>query len=160
MRVKQILLACALLGAGLAIGQPLVQGAQAQAQAQTPASPEQAIAERKAGLKRMAGHMEAIKGIVDGGGDVAPVAARAEDMVSFYQTFPALFPPGSDRGETKARPEAWSDRAGFERAAANMLGATQKLQAAAASGDKGAVATAFRETGATCGACHRGYRAR
>lgn len=161
MRLKPLFLAGALAAAGLlalpALPPTATWAAAAWAQGGAGADP---IAERKAGLKRMAGHMEAIKGIVDGGGAVAPVAERAQDMTRFFEGFPALFPPGSDQGETKARPEVWSDRAGFEKAAANMVLATRKLGEAAGSGDASAVAAAFRETGGTCGACHRGYRAR
>lgn len=169
MRLKPLLLAGALAAAGPLITPallptltgPWIGAAQAQGNAGAGnAGAGDAIAERKAGLKRMAGHMEAIKGIVDGGGAVAPVAERAQEMTRFFEGFPALFPPGSDQGETRARPEVWSDRAGFEKAAANMVLATRKLGEAAGSGDTAAVAAAFRETGGTCGACHRGYRAR
>lgn len=118
------------------------------------------IATRKEGLKRMGGEMEAIKGILDRGEAVGPVAARAEAMAAFFQTLPNLFPPGSDQGDTRARATVWSERAGFETAAANMVTALGRLQQAAASGDAGATATAFREAGATCGACHRAYRSR
>ncbi|MFZ6761547.1 c-type cytochrome [Pseudoroseomonas sp. WGS1072] len=164
MRLKPLLLAGALAAAGpltTAALLPTLTGPWiGAAQAQGAVSAGDAIAERKAGLKRMAAHMEAIKGIVDGGGAVAPVAERAQDMTRFFEGFPALFPPGSDQGETRARPEVWSDRAGFEKAAANMVLATRKLGEAAGSGDAAAVAAAFRETGGTCGACHRSYRAR
>ena len=119
-----------------------------------------AIGQRQAGLKRMAQQLQAVKAVVDGGGDARAAAAPAQEMVSFFQGFPALFPPGSDKGETKALPSVWSDRAGFEGASATMLAAAQKLQAAANAGDAAALSAAFREAGGACGACHRGYRAR
>ncbi|PHK96149.1 hypothetical protein CR162_04745 [Pseudoroseomonas rhizosphaerae] len=118
------------------------------------------VAERKAGLKQMSGHLEAIKEILDSRGALEPVAGRAAEMQRFFETFPARFPPGSDTGESRARPAVWSERAGFEQASANMVAALGKLRAAAASGDAGATSTAFREAGGTCGACHRNYRAR
>lgn len=149
--MSKFVLACALAAATLLPAMALPGLAQAQ---------PDPIAERKAGLKRMAGHMEAIKAILDGGGNAAPVAERAADMAGFFRGLPALFPPGSGQGDTKATAAIWSDRAGFEAAAANAAAAATRLQQAATGGDAAAINTAFRETGAACGTCHRGYRAR
>jgi cytochrome c556 len=118
------------------------------------------IGQRQAGLKRMGTQMQAIKAVLDGSGDTRTLVPGIQDMQNFFQGFPALFPPGSGTGETKALPSVWSERAGFESAATGMVAAVQKLNAAAASGDNAATAAAFRETGAACGTCHRGYRAR
>ena len=149
--MKTLLLACALALPVLAAAPAMRSPAQAQ---------PDIIAARKEGLKRMGAEMEAIKGILDRGEAVGPVAARAEAMAAFFRTLPGLFPPGSEQGDTRARPSVWSERAGFETAAPNMVTALGRLQQAAASGDAGATATAFREAGATCGACHRNYRSR
>jgi cytochrome c556 len=40
-----------------------------------------------------------------------------------------------------------------------MLTQLRAFQAAANAGDQAAFAAAFQQTGATCGACHRPYRA-
>ena len=40
------------------------------------------IAERRAGLKRMGEHMEAMKPIADARGDPRPAVARIEDMIA------------------------------------------------------------------------------
>ncbi|ONG47742.1 hypothetical protein BKE38_22740 [Pseudoroseomonas deserti] len=118
------------------------------------------IAERKAGFKRMGGHLEAIKALLDNPAGLRAEAGRAADMQAFFGGLPALFPPGSDKGETRALPAVWSDRAGFEAAAGGATAAAAKLQQAMAGGDTGAAAGAFRELGASCGTCHRGYRGR
>ncbi|MFB9970797.1 c-type cytochrome [Pseudoroseomonas cervicalis] len=149
--MRTFLFACALALPALAALPAAIAPAQAQGDV---------IATRKEGLKRMGAEIEAIKNSLDRGEPVAPLAARAQAMAGFFQTLPGLFPPGSDQGDTRARPTVWSDRAGFETASANMVAALGKLQQAAASGDAGATATAFREAGATCGACHRAYRSR
>jgi cytochrome c556 len=117
------------------------------------------VAQRKEEMKRSAAHLEAIKKIVEAGEDVTPIAARAQEMNGYFSTLPTLFPPGSTEN-TKARPEVWSERAGFETAASNAAAATAKLASTAQSGDKGATAAAFRELGGSCGGCHRNYRAR
>jgi len=117
------------------------------------------IAERRAGLKRMGEHMQAMKAAVDNKGDVRPLAATVDDMIAWYRTMPGRFPPGSDRGDTRALPAIWSEKANFETVNNNMLNQLQVLRAAAASGDPAAFAAAYGQTGQTCGTCHRPYRA-
>ena len=116
------------------------------------------IAQRREGLRGMGRQMEAIKAVTDARGDTRPLAERIDTMVVFYRGLPALFPAGSGTGETRALPAIWSDRAGFEQAAANMVTALGVLRTAAASGDVAATTAAFGQAGATCGACHRAYR--
>ncbi|MCQ4161050.1 cytochrome c [Roseomonas sp. GC11] len=149
--MRSILLAGVLAAAVVLPGVAVFEAAQAQGDP---------IAQRKEGLKRMGGQMEAIKAILDKGEPVAPVAARAQEMGMFFVGLPTLFPPGSDKGETRALPAVWSDRDGFDKAMATMVTALGKLRSAADAGDASATAAAFREAGGACGACHRAYRAR
>lgn len=118
------------------------------------------IAERRAGLKRMGEHMQAMKAVVDSRGNVQPLAATVNEMIAWYQSMPGRFPPGSDRGDTRALPALWAERANFETVNTNMLNQLQVLRAAAASGDPAAFGTAYGQTGQTCGTCHRPYRMR
>ena len=120
-----------------------------------------AIAERRAGLKRMGGHMDAIKPVAEARGDVKALEPRIDDMIAWFRTMPTRFPPGSEHGDTKALPAVWSDRAGFEAANTRLLGQLDVLKAASASGDAAGFATAFQATGSQyCGGCHRNFRAR
>lgn len=119
------------------------------------------ITQRQEGLKRMGAHLEAIKPIADSRGDPRGQVARIDDMLAWFQGFPALFPAGSGTGNTKARPEVFSDTAGFQRANANAIERIEALKAAATSGDAGGFQTAFNALGPQgCGGCHRSYRAR
>jgi cytochrome c556 len=118
------------------------------------------IAERRAGLKRMGEHMQAMKAVVDNKGDVRPLAATIDDMIAWYRTMPNRFPPGSDRGDTRALPALWNEKANFDQVANNMVNQLQTLRTVAASGDTAAFATAYGQTGQTCGTCHRPYRQR
>jgi cytochrome c556 len=119
-----------------------------------------AIAERRAGLKRMGEHMQAMKAVVDNRGNVQPLTATVDDMIAWYRTMPQRFPPGSDRGDTRALPALWNERANFETINNNLVEQLQVLRTAAASGDAAAFATAYGQTGQTCGTCHRPYRQR
>ena len=118
------------------------------------------IAERRAGLKRMGEHMQAMKAVVDNRGNVQPLAATVDDMVAWYQRMPQLFPPGSDKGDTRALPALWNERANFETINNNMVNQLNALRTAAASGDAAAFGAAYDQTGQTCGTCHRPYRQR
>jgi cytochrome c556 len=74
---------------------------------------------------------------------------------------PVLFPPGSDKGgDTKALPEIWTDRAGFEKIASDAGAAATKLAEAAKAGDADEVAVQFKALGEQCGTCHKHYRAK
>ena len=119
------------------------------------------IAERRAGLKRMGGHMEAFKPVADAKGDPKALEARVDDMIAWYARMPALFPAGSGTGDTKALPAIWTDFPRFEEANKALLGQLQVLKTAAAGGDAAGFATAYAATGPQfCGGCHRPFRAR
>src|SRR4051794_39121852 len=95
------------------------------------------IAERRAGLKRMGGHMEAMKPVVEAKGDVKALEPRIDDMIVFYRTLPSRFPPGSGSGtgDTKALPAIWQEFGRFQEANTALLGQLAVLKTAAAAGD-------------------------
>ena len=144
MRMKTVLAALGLLA--------LAGGAMAQTDV---------IAERRAGLKRMGGHMEAIKPVVEARGDVRALEPRIDDMIAWYRGMPALFPPGSGTGDTKALPAIWTDFGKFQETNTALLGQLGVLKTAAGAGDTAGFAAAYAETGPKfCGSCHRPFRAR
>lgn len=116
------------------------------------------IDDRQRGFKQHVENMKAVKAAVESGNASAAVAP-ATAMVAFAKTVPSLFPEGSGTGDTRALPAIWSDWAGFEKVAMEHVAAVEKLQAAAQSGDASALGAQLKATGATCGACHKPYRA-
>ena len=70
------------------------------------------IAERRAGLKRMGEHMQAMKAVVDSRGDVRPLAATVDDMIAWYRTMPALSRP-APTAATPALPAIWTESRRF-----------------------------------------------
>lgn len=122
--------------------------------------PAQIIRERREGLRAVGQHMEAIVAIVQSRGDARSAVPRVEAMQAFFANFPARFPANTQAGETRALPSIWTDNAGFVNAY-NALGpALANMRTAAASGDVAALGPAVQAAGATCGNCHRPYRAR
>ena len=69
----------------------------------------------------------------------------------------ALFPAGSDKGDTTASPKIWEDMAGFKAAEDKYL-ADVKAAAAAAPADVDALKAQVNTIGGDCGTCHQTYR--
>ena len=99
-----------------------------------------------------------------GEGDAAMVAEHATAIAETSKKIPELFPEGTSLADghgvkTAAKPEIWSDRAGFEKAAAYLGEEAGHLVEAAKGGDKQAIAAAFAELGKDgCGGCHSKFR--
>ncbi len=124
-------------------------------------SPLTVIQTRQAAFEMQSGIAAAMKDAVDRKADVKKYADAAKALADYAAVIPSLFPPGTGTGEdTHALPKIWSDRAGFEEAAANYGAAAKALAAKASAGDAEGFATAFQAMGKTCGACHRAYRAK
>jgi cytochrome c556 len=113
---------------------------------------------RKAGQDMLSGTFAGIKAVITLKGDVKTLENPGKAIQKWALVFPTLFPAGSDKGETKAAPAIWTDRAGFEKAAMTLSSAGEKLSVAAKAGDETAVAAAYKEIGDACGACHKDYR--
>lgn len=69
----------------------------------------------------------------------------------------AMFPAGSDTGDTTAAPKIWEDMAGFKAANDKYL-ADVKAAVAAAPADVAALKAQVGAIGSDCGTCHQGYR--
>lgn len=124
-------------------------------------APADIIAMRQSGMALTGGVTEAMKNGIAAGVDVKTFEGAATAMAKYGAVYVKLFPAGTETGgNTKAKKEIWSDRAGFEKAAADFVAASTKLVDAAKSGDKAAFAAAFQAEGQACGGCHRPYRER
>ena len=131
------------------------------AYAQRPAAP--VIQQRQANYKQMAA---AVKGINDqlrsGSPDLAAIRPRAALLANYGVQVLRWFPRGSGPQagtRTRARPEIWSDWAGFERAGARLLVAARAVNRAAQGGDIAAVRAAMPALTRACSGCHDDYRA-
>jgi cytochrome c556 len=157
--MKRILAAATALAALGAI--PLLAQPAAPAATPAPWSADQIIATRQVVMDLHQGVLAGMKAVVDNNLDVKPLVAGARGLTASAAWLPALFPPGTDQGhDTKVKPEVWSDRAAFERAAANLRAQAEKLIPLAEANDKAGFATQFRAVSETCLACHRPFRAR
>lgn len=65
---------------------------------------------------------------------------------------------GSDKGETKAKPEAFAEMDKFKGGMNKLETETAKLAQVAAGGDLGAIKAQFGEVGKLCKGCHDNFR--
>ena len=124
------------------------------------AKPEDAVKYRKASLTVMGAHFSRVGAMASGRVPFdAKVAAENADLVATLAKLPwAAFPEGTDKGDTRAKPEIWKDADKFKEAADKLQAESLKLQAAAKTGNLDAIKTAFAATGASCKACHDNFR--
>ncbi len=143
------------------LGVVLMAGVAGVAQAQAPfAKMEDAIKYRKNALFVMSQHFGRLGPVVKGErpydkDEVAKNAAIAEQMSHLPW---AAFVAGSDKGDTRAKPEIWTDAAKYKAAVEKMQQEMDKLSAAAKSGDLNAIKAQFGEVGKSCKGCHDAYR--
>jgi cytochrome c556 len=125
------------------------------------AKAEDAIKYRQSALSMLGTHMGRLQPVLKG--QVAFDAAAVKANVAVIQTLSTLpwsaFGAGT-QGTSSAKPEIWSDAAGFKAAQQKFEAAVVQLSAAADSGDLNKLRSAAGDVGASCKACHDSYRAK
>lgn len=124
------------------------------------AKPEDAIKYRKASFTVMAAHFGRVGAMASGRAPYdAKAAAENADIAAAMAKLPwAAFTEGSDKGETRAKPEIWKDSAKFKESADKMQVELAKVAVAAKAGNVDALKTAFGPAAATCKGCHDNFR--
>jgi cytochrome c556 len=146
MKLKSTLITAAVLGL-----------AAFSAQAQF-AKPDDAIKYRQSVFTVQARAFGAINAMNKGDVPFNAAAAQANaNIIATLSTLPwAAFGAGTE--SKNAKPEIWSDAAGFKASADKYVSAAAALDAAAKTGDAAQVKTAWAALGATCSACHKAYQ--
>lgn len=93
--------------------------------------------------------------------DKGVIAANAGKLKTLSSQLPTWFPKGSgtESGmKTDAKPEVWSDPAGFAAAANRLQVEASKLDQLARAGDIAGVKGQVRAVGGACKNCHDKYR--
>jgi cytochrome c556 len=96
-----------------------------------------------------------------GAPDAAVIKAQSAKILAGAKDLPAWFPAGSGKSaapKSHALPVIWTDPAGFDAKAKDLLAAAQKLDAVGQPGDAAAVGAAFKGVGAACKGCHEKYQ--
>ena len=125
------------------------------------AKPEDAIKYRQSAMFIQSQHFGRVGAMANGKVPFdAKVAAENADLVAEISKLPwAAFGPGTDKGgNTKAKPEIWTDQAKFKETSEKLMADTVKLAAAAKTGNLDTLKTAFAATADTCKSCHDAFR--
>lgn len=124
------------------------------------AKPEDAIKYRKAVFTVMATHFGRVAAMANGKTPFdAKVAADSAEIATSMSKLPYVaFIEGTDKGETKAKPEIWTEMDKFKAAAGKMQEEMGKFNVAAKSGNIDTIKAAAGDTGKACKACHDSYR--
>ncbi len=124
------------------------------------AKPEDAIKYRKASYTLMAAHFGRLGAMAQGKATFdAKLAAENADVLAVVSKLPyAAFVEGSDKGETRAKPEIWKESAKFKEAADKNQAEVAKLVTAAKTGNLDNLKAAFGSAAPTCKACHDSFR--
>ena len=111
----------------------------------------------KANGKALGGAGKMAKGEIEF--DAATAMAAFDAVHENAQKFDAeaLFPAGSDQGDTAASPKIWEDMAGFKEDA-EAWKAAAATAAEAEITDVASLQATIGPLGQTCGACHETYR--
>lgn len=124
------------------------------------AKPEDAIKYRKASFTVMSAHFGRLGAMANGRVPYdAKAAAENAEVVSVLAKLPwTAFGDGTDKGETRAKPEIWKESAKFKEASDKMVAEMGKLNTAAKAGNLDALKAAFGPAAASCKACHDNFR--
>jgi len=124
------------------------------------AKPEDAIKYRKATFTVMSAHFGRLGAMASGRAPYdAKLAAENADVVASLAKLPwAAFGEGTDKGETRAKPEIWKEAAKYKEASDKMQAEITKLNTAAKAGNLDALKIAFGPAAASCKACHDAFR--
>lgn len=126
------------------------------------AKPEDAIKYRKNALFVMQQNFGRVAGMAAGKIPFdTKIAADSATVAEFVGKLPwAGFGPGTDQGDTKAKPEIWKEKAKFDDYALKMQAELNKLNVAAKSGNLESIKVAAGAVGGTCKTCHDDFKAK
>ena len=128
--------------------------------AQAESEPEDLIKYRQNVMKSSGANAAAATAIVQG--KVSEFKERLRDhaqaLVTSTKNIPALFPKGSDFGETEALDAVWKKPDDFAKRAKDAQAKAVAFEKAVAANDTKAYAAKLKDLAESCKACHKDYR--
>ncbi|MEP7156191.1 MAG: cytochrome c [Betaproteobacteria bacterium] len=145
-----------ILAGSLAMAAMTMGGTLAHAQAK----PEDVIKYRQAAYRVMGWNFAPMAATVKGEKpyDKEAFARNAANVEFMSRQLIEGFAPGSDKGETKAKPEIWSKMDDFKGKMTKLNEETAKLAAISKSGTFDEIKKQFGATAGACKACHDEYK--
>ena len=84
--------------------------------------------------------------------------ASADKIVTISKSIPDYFSEPEKSNKSRARPEIWADFSSFRKASDRLVFAAMELKKTLSANDLEIAQAALKQTGETCGACHKAYR--
>jgi len=129
-----------------------------------PSPAEQAIGYRQALFTLIGGNFGTIGGVMQGRAEFKAdeVMKRAQNTAYLATMVADAFPEVSKTGNTKAKPEVWSNPAGFAKASKDFVDSSAALVAALKKDNSNSAAfkAAAGAVGESCKNCHQDFRAK
>lgn len=124
------------------------------------AKPEQAIKYRQSAMALQANHLGRLFAMANGKVPFeAKVAAEQIEIVAMLNKLQFVaFIDGTDKGDTRAKPEVWSQKDKFKAAVTKSEEDIAKLVAAGKTGDFEQFKAAVGAVGQSCKGCHDEFR--
>jgi cytochrome c556 len=124
------------------------------------AKPDDAIKYRQSALFVMQQNFGRVAAMAAGKAPFdAKIAAESASVAAYMSKLPwAGFVDGSDKSNSKAKPEIWMEKAKFNEYAEKMQAEMTKLDAAAKTGNLDSIKAAVGAVGGSCKTCHDAYR--
>ena len=123
------------------------------------AEPQDIIKYRQNMMKAIGAHTAAAGAIITGKVDYKnQLNEHVRSLEALTGDIPALFPKGSDFGDTRAKDAVWDKRAEFEKRAHNLKEKVAAFARAVKGGNQQAILTSFKDMGEGCKACHQDFR--
>jgi cytochrome c556 len=126
------------------------------------AKAEDAIKYRQSALFVMQQNFGRVGAMVQGKAPFDPkLAVDSAATAEYMSKLPwAAFVDGSDKGDTKAKDDIWTNRPKFNQYAEKMQSEMSKLSASTKTGSLDNIKVAFMAAGASCKACHDEFRSK
>ncbi len=151
MNAARLLLAGAVLTSAVALyAKPVAR----------PAAPSAAelVAARQSGMDMSASTLTLLKNASSNKVPLKNLAFPAGGLAKWAVVLPTLFADSTKGAKSEAKPEVFTDRAGFNAKAQAYIDATKALAVAAAADDKPGFDAALASTGAACKGCHDSFK--
>jgi cytochrome c556 len=150
MKAARIIAAGALLATGWAL--------YAKPAKPAPVSAQDQVAVRQAAMALSAVTLGTIGNGAANGAAPKSLGFPARSLAQWADALPAMFNPATRAVPSRAKPEVFSDRAGFLASAKAFQDSTKALVAATKADDKEALNAALVSTRAACKGCHDTYQ--
>ena len=124
---------------------------------------DEAIKYRKAGFTLISEHVGQMGAMIrnEKPYDAKEFQYRAESVAALsLMPLEGFMYPGSDKGETKAKPAVWENMEGFSKSLKTFQDQAAALAKASASGDLATAKPAFMDVMKNCKSCHTDYKNR